>query len=391
MKNISKFDYCYGCSVCASACPKKAISMHIDTEGFYKPIVDDSICINCGICLNVCAFNSLEVIQDKDFPIRNYAVWSKDEDVRNRCTSGGVGFEVGRFLLNKGYKAIVCKYNSETHHAEHYMAKTEKELIASIGSKYIQSDAIYGFKQIKKGEKFFITGSPCQIDSIRRLVRKRKMEDDVILLDFFCHGVPSYLMWFQYLKELENKIGTVNNIVWRDKETGWHDSWVMKIPGRYTSWFTKGDSFYRMFLGDRCLGRQCYHNCKYKYNHSAADIRIGDLWGRKYSSDEKGVNGVVCFTERGLNLLKEMHPILHIEDSTLEIVAESQMKKCAHKPISYKYTMNSLKKGIPLKEILQKASYIELVERIPNKLTYYITRLPSKTLEVLGLKEKPQK
>lgn len=112
MKNISKFDYCYGCSVCASACPKKAISMHIDTEGFYKPIVDDSICINCGICLNVCAFNSLEVIQDKDFPIRNYAVWSKDEDVRNRCTSGGVGFEVGRFLLNKGYNAIVCKYNS---------------------------------------------------------------------------------------------------------------------------------------------------------------------------------------------------------------------------------------------------------------------------------------
>lgn len=86
-----------------------------------------------------------------------------------------------------------------------------------------------------------------------------------------------------------------------------------------------------------------------------------------------------------------MHPILHIEDSTLEIVAESQMKKCAHKPISYKYTMNSLKKGIPLREILQKASYIELVEQIPNKLIYYITRLPSKTLEVLGLREKPQK
>ena len=77
MNNISKLPYCYGCSVCASACPKKAISMHIDTEGFYKPIVDDSICVNCGICLNVCAFISLEVIQDKDFPIRKVRIFYK--------------------------------------------------------------------------------------------------------------------------------------------------------------------------------------------------------------------------------------------------------------------------------------------------------------------------
>ena len=112
---------------------KKIIKIHLNEEGFYAPYIDDiNKCTECGICLDVCAFNSLEVIQDKDFPISNYAVWSKDEDVRNRCTSGGVGFEVGRFLLNKGYNAIVCKYNSETHHAEHYLAKTEKELIAGF-------------------------------------------------------------------------------------------------------------------------------------------------------------------------------------------------------------------------------------------------------------------
>lgn len=389
MNNISKFQYCYGCGVCASACPKKVIFMQIDEDGFYAPQVDETGCIECGICLDLCAFNQDKALQDESFQIQSSAVWSKDADIRNTCTSGGVGFEVGRFLLKKGYKAIVCRYNPETRHAEHYMAETEEELKASIGSKYIQSDSFSGFSQIKKGQKYFITGSPCQIDSIRRWVCKRKMEDDVILLDFFCHGVPSYLMWQQYLREVEQIVGEFGDIVWRDKETGWHDSWVMKVKGRYASWFSKGDLFYQMFLGDRCLGKQCYHDCKYKYDKSAADIRIGDLWGRKFAKDEKGVNGVVCFTQKGINLLNEMITILHIDSSTLEIVGESQMKRCAHKPISYSYVMKSLQAGKPLAEINRVAYRLEIIDRIMIKTKYYFTRLPSKMLETIGLKAKP--
>lgn len=390
MKNISNYDYCYGCGVCASACPKKTITMKISEDGFYVPKVEESNCTECGICLDVCAFNHEKTVQDEDFTIKCSAVWSKDSVIRQTCTSGGVGFEIGRYLISKGYKAIVCRYNPETKRAEHYVAETEEQLKASIGSKYIQSDSFRSFSHIKKGEKYFITGSPCQIDSIRRWVRKRKMEDDVLLLDFFCHGVPSMLMWDRYTQEVEERIGKFGDIVWRDKETGWHDSWVMKVSERYASWFSKGDLFYKMFLGDRCLGSQCYHDCKYKYDKSAADIRIGDLWGRKYAKDEKGVNGVVCFTLKGVELLKEMHAVLHIEPSTIEIVGESQMKKCAHKPISHRYVMKRLKAGKSLADIHKTASRIELFERVPRTINSYIFRLPSKILEVVGLKAKPE-
>lgn len=390
MKNISKYLYCFGCGVCASACPKKTITMRTSEDGFYIPKVEESACTECGICLDVCAFNHEKAVQDEGFPIKCSAVWSNDSEIRQTCTSGGVGFEIGRFLISKDYKAIVSRYNPETKRAEHYVAETEEQLKASIGSKYIQSDSYKGFSQIKKGEKYFITGSPCQIDSIRRWVRKRKMEENVILLDFFCHGVPSMLMWDKYTQEVEKKIGAFGDIAWRDKETGWHDSWVMKVPERYASWFSKGDLFYKMFLGDRCLGPQCYHDCKYKYDKSAADIRIGDLWGRKYAKDEKGVNGVVCFTQKGVELLKVMHDILHIEPSTIEIVGESQMKKCAHKPISHRYVMKRLKAGKSLADTHKTASRIELLERVPRKINYYIFRLPSKILEVVGLKAKPE-
>lgn len=383
MQNISNFHDCYGCSVCAIACGKKAITMQLNVDGFYKPVVDTTKCVDCGICLDVCAFNDSIVKQDKEFQLSCYAAWTKNDEVRKMCTSGGGAFELGRYLLQKGYGVIGCRYNSKKHIAEHYLAETEEELMVSIGSKYIQSSTIEGFSQIKKGKKYLITGTPCQIDSLRRYVQKRKMEDDVILLDFFCHGVPSMLMWKRYSKELEQKIGDYDNIVWRDKAFGWHDSYVIKVADKYSSRFSNGDLFFQMFLGDRCLGKACYESCKYKYNNSAADIRIGDLWGRAYEKDEDGVNGVVCFTQKGKDLLNEMQSILHIEPSSLDIVGESQMKKCAHKPISYKYVMKHLKLGTPLSQIHKTAYCFEFIERIPRKIKYYIKRLPSKLLEYL--------
>lgn len=42
-----------------------------------------------------------------------------------------------------------------------------------------------------------------------------------------------------------------------------------------------------MFLGDYCSGKHCQERCKYKYDKSSADIRIGDLWGKTYAKDEK--------------------------------------------------------------------------------------------------------
>ena len=390
MNNISKFDYCYGCSVCASVCHKKAISMQLDQEGFFKPIVDEALCVDCGLCRKVCSFHATEVMQDNSAPIASYAVWSNAPQIRYRCTSGGVGFEMGRFLIGKGYKAIVCKYNPKTRHAEHYVAETEKELEASIGSKYIQSDAIHGFSKIEKGQKYFISGTPCQIDSIRRWVRRNKMEDDVVLMDFFCHGVPSYLLWKKYLEYVESKVGNVDNITWRNKDTGWQDSTTIKCGEHYISSASNGDLFYKMFLGDCCLGRQCYNDCNYKYNHSAADIRVGDLWGPTYCHNKKGVSGLVCFTSKGQSVLNEMDSILHIEESSLNIVAEDQFKECPKPPLSYNYVKACLKTDTPLSVIVRKASRMDLITEIPDKINYYIKRLPSKIKEVIGYKNSAQ-
>lgn len=47
---------CCGCGACLEICPKNAIEMIRDNEGFQYPIICDKKCIKCGLCLRVCPF-----------------------------------------------------------------------------------------------------------------------------------------------------------------------------------------------------------------------------------------------------------------------------------------------------------------------------------------------
>lgn len=183
--NIESIKDCYGCGVCATVCPRDIIGISLNVLGFYEPVIlDSSQCIDCGLCCEVCSYLHDELSLQKA-EIQSCAAWSKEKAVRQKCSSGGVGFEVGRALINKGYKVCGVRYNTEINRAEHYIASTVEELIPSIGSKYIQSYTVDGFKSIDRKQKYLVTGTPCQIDSFRRYIRKFKKEENFILMDFF--------------------------------------------------------------------------------------------------------------------------------------------------------------------------------------------------------------
>lgn len=229
--NISNIHNCYGCGVCAMTCAKKIIDIRLNEEGFYEPyITDDSKCTDCGLCREVCSYCHDELASQPEF-VDGYGSWSNEPAVRRKSSSGGTGYEVGRYLIAKGVSVVGVRYNVEKNIAEHYIANTKEELIQSMGSKYIPSYTLDAFKQINRKKKYLVTGTPCQIDSFRRYIKKIRCEDNFILLDFFCHGVPSMLMWNKYSEWAETKVGKLTYVAWRNKFTGWHDSWAMAIDG----------------------------------------------------------------------------------------------------------------------------------------------------------------
>lgn len=390
LNNISTIHNCYGCGVCTASCGKKIITIELNENGFYEPrITDETKCTKCSICLDVCAFSHQELANEDAKPIKSWAAWSNNESVRRKCSSGGVGFEIGKQLIEQGYHAVGCRYDIKEQRAEHYIATTVEEFVQSIGSKYIQSYTEVAFKQVKlKGQKYLVTGTPCQIDSFRRMVRKFRCEDNFILMDFFCHCVPSMHAWKAYIKMLEPMIGEVTYASWRNKfEYGWHDSWIMGIDGLSTSkpinWhdsynllikekktfiqnrMSQGDLFYRLFLGDIALGTQCEKQCKYKYDHSSADIRIGDLWGKTYADDQKGVSALIAFTDKGKEIVETLKDITIVEHP-FDVVAEGQMKKNAHAKEMRPVVMALLKKGFSLSGPIFKGAFF--TQRVISKI-----------------------
>lgn len=49
-----KKENCSGCTACYAICPKEAISMVEDEEGFEYPQIDESKCVRCYQCIKVC-------------------------------------------------------------------------------------------------------------------------------------------------------------------------------------------------------------------------------------------------------------------------------------------------------------------------------------------------
>lgn len=369
--NISAIKDCYGCGVCSAVCSRNVIEIHLNKDGFYEPrIVRQSACIDCGLCLSVCAYKN-------DFHpvsvIKSYAAWSRDDSQRHSSTSGGVSAEVAKYLMANDYLFCGARYNSKYNIVEHYIAETADQLSQSYGSKYLQSYTERAFGAIDRKKKYIVVGTPCQIASFRRYIQNFHCEDNFILVDFFCHGVPSKLMWDKYIQEHGFIAGNIHFASWRNKKKGWRKSYCITLSDgikNYKSWSGK-DDFFSMFLGDACLSKACYDHCKFKYDQSAADIRIGDLWGKAFSGNQEGVCAAIAFTERGEEALK--HANIELHEHPFEIVAEGQMHTCAKRPWYYNKAMSVVHS--PSRKLSEITLYIRLYKKVMRQFRKFINIL----------------
>lgn len=364
--NVGSIRDCFGCGVCALACKKRIINIVLNRDGFYEPSISNlSECSHCGLCIRVCSF-SHKNISSSHQELASYAGWSNDLSTRLLCTSGGVSYEIARTMINEGYKICGVRYNHELARAEHYIVEDIANLNQIKGSKYLQSYTNSGFCSFNKTDKYVVFGTPCQIDSLRRWIQLNKLDSQYVLIDFFCHSVPSMYSWKKYISYLEEKIGKIRYASWRNKLTpeyvesdsnipsapivDWHESYNMIIRGTdgvYQKKGADGDIFLNLFLSDACNNPACRKDCKYKLNHSSADIRLGDLWSKDYLENKEGINSIIVFSSVGQAIIEKIN--CSISDISLASAYEGQLKKNANSHIFRSLIIHMLKsKGITM-------------------------------------------
>ena len=89
---------CTGCAACCNGCPKGAIRMVPDREGFLYPQVTDG-CVQCGHCTHICPV--LKQREPRTEPAA-FIVWNGDEAVRRNSTAGGAFSALAEYVLEGG-------------------------------------------------------------------------------------------------------------------------------------------------------------------------------------------------------------------------------------------------------------------------------------------------
>lgn len=311
---------CYLCKACGDVCPVEAIDFCKEEYGFFYPQINFSKCIKCNMCEKVCpALGEISEPQD-NYPIA-YAARSKNLDVRLKSTSGGLFFELASMIIKSGGAVCGAVFN-EDFKVVHKIVEKQDDIRLMCGSKYVQSDMRGIFRKIKSilqsGKKVLFCGCPCQTAALKQYIKVGN--ENLILVDFICHGIPSQKFFDAYKKEMEKIYKSeIKEVHFRDKSRGWHSSSV-KMNFENGKAYQKpitADAYMTAFLGGTIMKERCYE-CQMKDFHSGSDITLGDFWGAESVlpelDDNIGVSAVLVNTKKGLRLLDSLEIDKYVVD-----------------------------------------------------------------------------
>ena len=84
----------------------------------------------------------------------------------------------------------------------HVLVDSLADLPKLRGSKYVQSKIGKIYSEVRQilraGRKVLFSGTPCQIAGLKLFLKKEY--DNLLTVDFICHGVPSHGVSRKYLK-----------------------------------------------------------------------------------------------------------------------------------------------------------------------------------------------
>ncbi len=376
---------CCGCSACVAACPVSCLEMKPDACGFIHPSYEDG-CIGCGRCAKACP---VMTVGNADGSVAVYWAKAKDDDLRNRSSSGAVFGRLAQHMLEKGGSVYGAAFSRDCKSVRHVRVTDHDELDSIMRSKYVQSvvdqDVYEGVEQdLKAGRQVIFAGTACQNAAIRNYLTLRKVPlQDLLLIDVICHGVPSPKLWSEWLDHVSHEVGSeVDGVNFRSKSTGWltYSVAYSVATEKVESEANSRDWYMKAFLRNASLRESCF-NCPAK-RRCGSDITLGDFWGveriHPEAADSLGVSAVICNTEKGIAALNSVLESLETGLSSMkEVVSGNPALIRSAKPyVKRDEFLSEIANGATIDALMQKWVFEpSLKQKVRGKLSRFKHRL----------------
>ena len=318
--------HCTGCAACSSVCPKKAITMEADAEGFLMPHINVELCVECGLCQKSCPVLTYKAEVNVP-PIAVYAGYIHDIALRRHSSSGGAFPAFANYYYSLANGVVVAAAFDGHLNLKHIISTRQKDLYKFQGSKYVQSNTRDVYPEIKEkligGNEVLFVGTPCQVAGLKSFLRKKY--DNLLTVDLVCHGVPSPQLFKSYLKQ----VGIDNEKEFKDfffrnqKSSAYYQHSIVTRYSVKKKILRSKHSYICAYLKGWIHRESCY-NCPFAAIPRQADCTIADFWGvlsNKVSflgETSNGVSMIMINTEKGETMFRKIKDRFYYEEKTLE-------------------------------------------------------------------------
>ena len=359
IKNI-----CNGCGVCASVCPKKCIKMVEDGEGFLYPEIDESKCIKCNKCRKVCS----NFPKRNEYKIKAYATKNKDNEKREKSTSGGMFKILAEYVIKKNGVVFGVKFD-ENLTVIHDFAENIEECKKFSFSKYVRSDLKDSYQKVKEfldNDRYVLfTGTPCQVQGLRSFIKSDY--EKLILCEIICHANPSPKVLKMYLRNKEKISGKkIKTMYFRSKNPEMDNGAYIEFEDGTK---IKESLYITAFSGEQLISRPSCNNCQFVTENRKADFTIGDFWGIEKVipefNDKKGISLLTVNTEKASSIFEEVKDKMDYKETDLELA----FKYNHHSNLEQSKNRKKFFDGICNGEI-NEDNIIAYMEKYTKKLLY---------------------
>lgn len=320
IKRVVDAGNCSGCGACALLDP--GISMALDDQGYLRPVrlplskqeheQEDQPSVKAAFraaCPGI-RVKAPHPSGSRRHPqlgpvVEAWEAWATDPEIRHAGSSGGTLSALSGWLVDTGQASRITAAAADPENARRTVPVqiiSKEQALAAAGSRYAPVGNVAAVGALDSATAF--VGKPCEVSALRVLgERQADVQDQPILMSFFCAGTPSQLATEKLAADLG--IGPdeqLSELRYRGK--GW--------PGDFS--ITRSDGSVRTASYDeswgKYLGPTTQWRCKICPDGvgESADITAGDYWrtdakGYPIFSESAGISALIARTQRGRTLV----------------------------------------------------------------------------------------